>query len=300
MRKLLLISIILFFYTNSFSQELKCNISVSSSQIQGTNKQVFRTMQTALSEFMNSRRWTENVFSYDERIECNIQINLTDQISADEFAGTMQITARRPVFNSSYKTALLNFRDKDINFKYVEFQPIEFNEQSVQSNLSSLLAYYAYIIIGLDYDSYSMQGGSVYFTKAEAIVTKMQNSVEKGWKSFESRRNRYWLVENLLNNAYSPVRDCFYTYHRLGLDRMSDRLSEGRADVLEGLKSLQKAHRAKPGAFILQVFFDAKSEEIVNVFSESFIDEKTRVYNILNEVDPAHIKSYKKIIGNKR
>ena len=154
-------------------------------------------MQTAVYEFMNTRKWTEHVFSYDERIECNILINLTEQLSADEFKGTIQVQARRPVYNSSYNSVLLNFKDDDVQFKYVEYQTLEFNESTTPSNLTGLLAYYAYIILGLDYDTFSMEGGGQYFKKAETIVNKMQNSHAPGWKAFESKTNRYWLIENI-------------------------------------------------------------------------------------------------------
>jgi len=254
-------------------------------------------MQTAINEFMNSRRWTDHVYSYDERIECTFLFNITEQISADEFRGSLQVQASRPVYNSSYNTVLLNFKDDDVQFKYVEYQSIDFNETVTPTNLTGLLAFYANLILGLDYDTFAMDGGTPYFSRAEAIVNKMQNSNVPGWKAYESRDNRYWLVENILNNAYSPVRECLYRYHRLGLDRMSDHLTESRAEIAESMRLLQKAYRAKPGAFILKIFFDAKADELVHIFSESFSDEKKRVFNILNEIDPANIKKYNKIIG---
>lgn len=297
MRKLFILVLTCLLSFPSFSQELRCNIQIVSQKIQGTNKQVFRTMQTAVNEFMNSRRWTNHVYSYDERIECTFLFNLTEQISADEFKGSLQVQASRPVFNSSYNTVLLNFKDDDVQFKYVEYQSIDFNETVTPTNLTGLLAFYVNLILGLDYDTFAMDGGAPYYSKAEAIVNKMQNSNVTGWKAYESRDNRYWLIENLLNNSYSPVRECLYRYHRLGLDRMSDHLTESRAEIADSMKLLQKAYRAKPGAFILQIFFDAKADEIVNIFTESFNDEKKRVYNILSEIDPANIKKYNKIIG---
>ena len=299
MRKIIFYLLISLISLPVYSQEFKCNIQVLSQQIQGTNKQVFRTMQTAINEFMNTRRWTDHVYSYDERIECTFLFNLTEQISADEFRGTLQVQASRPVYNSSYNTVLLNFKDDDVQFKYVEYQTLEFNETATPTNLTGLLAYYAYLILGLDYDTFAMDGGTPYFAKAESIVNKMQNSNVQGWKAYESRDNRYWLIENILNNAYSPVRECLYRYHRLGLDKMSDKLTESRTEIAESLRLLQQAYRAKPGAFILKIFFDAKSDELVNIFTESFTDEKKRVYNILSEVDPANIKKYNKIIGQK-
>ncbi|PKQ63224.1 DUF4835 domain-containing protein [Labilibaculum filiforme] len=297
MRKFIVLLFAFILSTPLFSQELRCNVQIVSQQIQGTNKQVFRTLQTSVYEFMNTNRWTDHVYSYDERIECTIMINLTSQIAADEFKGSVQVQVSRPVYNSSYNSVLLNFKDDDVQFKYVEYQTIEFNEATTPSSLTALLSYYAYIILGLDYDTYSMDGGSVYFAKAEDIVNKMQNSSVKGWKAYESRKNRYWLIENILNNAYSPVRECLYRYHRLGLDNMAERLTESRAEIAESLRLLQKAYRAKPGSFILQIFFDAKADELVNIFSESFTDEKKRVYNILSEIDPANISKYNTIIG---
>jgi len=297
MRKIFVLLLVCLLSFPVFSQELRCNIQIVSQQIQGTNKQVFRTMQTAINEFMNSRRWTDHVYSYDERIECTFLFNLTEQISADEFRGSLQIQASRPVYNSSYNTVLLNFKDDDVQFKYVEYQSIDFNETITPTNLTGLLAFYANLILGLDYDTFAMDGGTPYFSRAEAIVNKMQNSNVPGWKAYESRDNRYWLIENILNNAYSPVRECLYRYHRLGLDRMSDHLTESRAEIAESMRLLQKAYRAKPGAFILKIFFDAKADELVHIFSESFSDEKKRVFNILNEIDPANIKKYNKIIG---
>jgi len=158
------------------------------------------------------------------------------------------------------------------------------------------LAFYTNIIIGLDYDSFALEGGTPYFTRAESIVNKMQNAKYPGWKSFESKSNRYWLIENILNNSYRPVRECIYRYHRLGLDRMADKLTEGRSEIAESLRLLQKAHRAKPGSFILQIFFDAKADELVKIFAESFNDEKKRAYNILSDIDPANLTKYKKIL----
>ncbi|MCT4614052.1 MAG: DUF4835 family protein [Marinifilaceae bacterium] len=301
MRKQILLILFVAFLlnSNSYSQELKCSISISSQKIQGTNKQVFDAMRKAVNEYMNTTKWTKHKFKQDEKIECNIIINLTEQVSSDEFKGNLQIQSRRPVYGSSYSSTMINFKDDDIQFKYVEYEPLLYNESTTPNSLTALLAYYAYIIIGLDYDSMSPMGGTEYFTKAEAIVQKMQNSRYKGWKSYESRRNRYWLTENLMNSAYQPVRDCYYKYHRIGLDRMADKLMDARMELGEAIKMLQKAHRAKPGSFILQFFFNAKSDEIVNIFSGANMDEKKQVYNIVSEIDPGNITKYKKIISNK-
>ena len=295
MKKIWLFIIVCFVTQPLLAQELRCNISISAQKLQGTNKTVFETMQSDLYEFMNNRKWTDHQYSMDERIECNFFINLEEQISSDEFKGSIQVQARRPVFGSSYETILLNIKDNDFRCRYVEFQPLEFNETSNRDNLTNILAFYAYVILGFSYDTFSPEGGTPYFEKAQTIVNNSQNQPVKGWKSFESERNRYWLVENVLNKAYADFRKCMYNYHRNGLDLMSQRAEEGRANIAESLRDLQKVFRKRPSTYILQMFFDSKSGELVNVFSKSFPDERTRVLAILNEIDPSNGSKYAKI-----
>ena len=292
----LFFTLIIIAQSNLFAQELRCNISISATKIQGANHTVFETMQSDLYEFMNNRKWTEEKYSMDERIECSFFINLEEQVSSDEFKGTIEVQARRPVFNSSYETTLLNIKDNDFDAKYVEYQTLEFNETSNKDNLTNILAYYAYVILGMDHDSFSPEGGSEYFQKAQSIVNNSQSAREKGWKSYESERNRYWFVENIMNKAYSGFRNCTYMYHREGLDLMADKAPEGRAAIAESLKSIQKVFRSRPSLYILQVFFNAKSDELVNIFSKSFPDEKNRVSVILNECDPSNGSKYEKIL----
>jgi hypothetical protein len=283
------------------AQELKCNISATSQQIEGTNKKIFQTLNTALYEFMNNRSWTSHSFAINERIECNILINIQEQISADEFRGTIQVQSRRPVYNSSYNSVMLNYLDQNFNFRYVEFETLEFNENTHQSNLTAVLAFYAYVILGLDYDSFSLEGGTEFFNKAEKIVNNAQNSNDRGWKPFEakSNKNRYWLIKNILDDRYSSIREFNYRYHRLGLDMMSGKPNEGRAEIAEDLLLLQKIFRNKPDPFMhyYNTVFDAKAEEFVNIFSEALPDEKSRVFQILNEIDNANSSKYKKLTG---
>ena len=296
MKRYLLIFFVLFVNLSAtFAQELRCNISISAQKIQGANRTLFETMQSDLYEFMNNRKWTDHQYSMDERIECNIFINLDEQISSDEFKGSIQVQARRPVFNASYETILLNIKDNDFHAKYVEYQTLEFNETSNKDNLTNILAYYAYIVLGMDYDSFTPEGGTEFFQKALTIVNNSQNAREKGWKAYESERNRYWLVENILNKSYAGFRNCTYQYHRQGLDLMSDKAPDGRGVIAESLKSIQKVFRSRPSLYILQVFFDAKSDELVNIFSKSFPDERARVVAILNECDPSNGSKYEKI-----
>ncbi len=282
------------------AQELKCNVQIVSQQIQGTNKQVFQTLQNAVYEFMNDRVWTNHVYTVDERIECNLMFNLNEQIGSDEFKGTLQIQSRRPVYNTNYNTVLLNYMDNDIHFKYVEFEPLEFDESRHRSNLTSLLAYYAYIILGMDYDSFSLEGGTPFFQKAENIVNNASNAREKGWKAFEStsHKNRYWLITSILDERFSPIREFIYRYHRHGLDVMDSKLMEGRAEIARSLELLREIYREKPDPFMhyLRVVLDAKSDEFVNIFSESFPEERNRVVNMLSEIDPSNTPKYQKIL----
>lgn len=278
------------------SQELNCNVQISAQRIQGSNRQVFESMQRDLYEFMNNTVWTNHIYSYAERIDCNILINLNDQLSADEFRGTLQVQLRRPAFNTTYNSTLLNFVDNNFQFRYVEFQPLEFDPSTHRSSLVSVLAYYAYVIIGFDQDSYSSEGGTEFFQMADKIVTNAQNAPEQGWKPYDgsSNRNRYWLVKNILNNEYDGIRQFLYQYHINGLDRMESRIAEARANIVESLRLIQEVYRKKPDPFmyLVQVVMESKSDELVNIFSESFPEERGRAVEILTEIDPANKEKY--------
>jgi len=284
------------------SQELNCNIQVTAQKIQGSNRQVFESMQRDIYEFMNNTVWTNHVFSYAERIDCNILINLTEQFSADEFRGTLQVQLRRPVFNTTYNSTVLNFVDNNFQFRYVEFQPLEFDPNSYRSSLVSVLAYYAYLIIGFDYDSFSTLGGTEFFQVAEKIVTNAQNAAEPGWKPYDGsrNRNRYWLVKNLLDKEYEGVRRFIHEYYINGLARMESRAAESRTGIAESLKLLQEIHRARPDPYmyLVQVVMESKSDELVNIFSEAFPEEKSRVIQILVEIDPGNKSKYEKITAS--
>jgi len=283
----------------SYSQELNCNVQVSAQQIQGSNRQVFQSMQKDVYEFMNNQVWTNNVFNYSERIDCNVLINLTDQLSADEFKGTVQIQLSRPVFNTTYNTTMLNFIDNNFQFRYVEFQPLEFDPNVHRSNLVSVLAFYVYIILGVDYDSFSPEAGTQFYQIAEKIGSNAQNAPEPGWKPYDGsrNRNRYWLVKNILNKEYSDIRKFIYEYDRNGLDLMESRLGEARTNITESLKLLQDCFRRKPDPFMyfLQIVIDAKRDELINIFGDAFPEEKSRVIQILTEIDPANKTRYEKI-----
>ena len=284
----------------AMSQELYCNVQVSAQKIQGSNREIFQSMQRDIYEFMNSMVWTDNLFSFSERIECNLLINLDEQLSSDEFRGTIQVQLSRPVFNTTYESTVLNFVDNSFQFRYVEFQPIEFNPNSHTSNLASVLGYYAYIFIGMDFDTFSPGGGTPYFQIAEKIVTNAQNAPEPGWKPYDGsrNRNRYWLVKNILDNEYSGAREFIYLYHRRGLDNMESDMALARSEIYESLRRLQDVYRSRPDPFMyyMTIILDAKADELVNVFAQAFADEKSRVIQILTEIDPANEKKYQKII----
>lgn len=301
-RRFILIGVLLVLIVSQLtlqSQELNCNVQISAQKIQGSNRQVFETMQRDIYEFMNNTVWTNHVFSYAERIDCNILINLTDQMSADEFKGTIQIQLRRPVFNTTYNSTILNFVDNNLQFRYVEFQPLEFDPNSYRSSLVSVLAYYAYMIIGFDYDSFSPEGGTQFFQVAEKIVTNAQNAPEPGWKPYDGsrNRNRYWLVKNVLDKEYEGVRRFLYDYDINGLDKMESKIADARTGIAESLRLMQEVYRRKPDPFmyLIQIIMESKADELVNIYSGAFAEEKSRVVEILTEIDPANKAKYEKI-----
>ena len=295
------LALIFFFFLSlgAFSQELRCSVQIESRSIQGTNKTVFEKLQKAVTEFLNSTNWTNEIYAQEERIECNILINVKEEISTSSFNGTIQVQARRPVFNASYTTVTMNRMDQDFQFKYVEDQPLIYNPNTFESNLVAVLAYYAYMILGIDHDSFKLYGGIPYFQKAENIVTRAQNASEKGRKSFENKKNRYWLTEKMLNEYHRPLRKAMYEYHIKGLDIMSDKTPEGRGSIFAALEGLRKVQKQDPGSVAMQLFFDAKSDELVNIFSDAFPLEKGKAATLLKEINPSNIKKYEKLISAK-
>ena len=297
--KYLLLLLLIFLSEIAQSQELNCNVQISAQKIQGSNRQVFQTMQKDVYEFMNNSVWTNHVYSFAERIDCSILITLSDQLSADEFKGTIQIQLSRPVFNTTYNTTILNFIDNNFQFRYVEFQPLEFDPNVHRSNLVSVLAYYSYIILGFDYDSFALEGGTQFFQIAEKIVSNAQNAPEAGWKPYDGSRNknRYWLVKNILSKEYEEIRKFIYEYDINGLDLLESKTGEARTSIVESLKYIQDLYRKKPDPYmyVMQIVIDSKSDELVNIFSEAFPEEKSRVIQILTEIDPSNKTKYEKI-----
>ncbi len=276
------------------SQELNCTVDVVSPQVQDAAAQaVFKNMKDAIYQFMNSTKWTSDNFTPQERIECSIFINITSENSASDFNATMQIQSRRPVYKTSFNSPQLNFQDNNIDLVYVLNQPLLFNINVYSDNITSLLAFYAYVIIATDYDTYSQDGGTPYYLKAQNIVTNAQNSGYKGWNPQDGDQTRYWLVNNLLDESYyAPLRKAAYMYHRLGLDVMYQDPVKGRNQILSALQDVQQVYNSRPANYNVQLFFNAKSAELVNIFSEATDGEKSQVVRILNAIDPTNIDKY--------
>ncbi len=282
------------------AQELKCQVKVISPTVQGSNTQVYEDLQSAVFEFMNNTRWTGDKFKLEERIECTILITITDRPQNDVFKGNIQVTSSRPVFKSDYQSKMMEVKDNNFNFRYLQNATLQFTPDQHRSNLSSVLAFYAYYIIGLDYDSYSMEGGTPYLVKAQQIVNNAQSAPESGWKAHEGSQNRYWLIDNYLHRQFKPLRLAYYTYHRTGFDKVYDDIDGGRTGITETLEALKKVHQARPGSYNLQVWFQAKSDEIVNLYKVANPQEKTRIFNTLKMMDASRLSKYQKILSNKR
>lgn len=296
-KKITFILLVSLFSSVLFAQELDCSIQVSARQIEGTDRDAFSEMREALYEFVNSTIWTNYSFKLEERIECTILLTLSERISSDQYKGKLNLVLRRPVYKTNYNSTMFNYVDKDVEITYAEGEPIIFAENTFSSNLSSLIAYYVYVFLGIDGDSFAKLGGTPYFEKAQQIVQDAQNTSEPGWKAFENMKNRYWLTENLLNPQYRPIRESIYEYHRLGLDEMYDNVENGRSNIVESLKKLQQADRAKPGSFLLRLYLEAKRDEIIKIFSEGSPSMKTEVVNIMKEIDPSNGDKYSAILN---
>lgn len=295
MRKLLTILFFLAFISAS-AQELNCQVQVVSNQVQQSDRRIFETLQKAIYEFVNTTKWTSEQYQLTERIECSMFINITERVSADEFKATIQVQSRRPIYKTSYNSTILNTNDQDFTFKYIEFQPLQFSEATMLSNLTSVLAFYSYMIIAVDNETFAPNGGEVYFQKALAIVNNAQGAIEPGWKQFESTNNRYWFIENFLNPRFKLMRDTYYKYHRQGMDVMTADMETGRQAITECLENIRKVRQDQQNAYLLRLWFNAKADELVNIYSSAFPDVKAKVVAILSETDPGNANKYKKIL----
>lgn len=300
MKQVIFISSILLLLTSSVkAQELNCQIEIDYKQVLNTaSKQIFDQMQKSIYEFMNNTKWTNDNYAPNEKIECSMLIIINKAASQEDFSGTIQITCRRPIYKSGTYTQILNIEDENFQFKFQQFTNLEFNINTFQNNLTSVLAYYAYVILATDGDSFAPLGGTQYWQKALQIVNNAQNTSETGWKSTEvGQRNRYWLAENTLQPVFKGVRDCMYDYCLNGLDHMHEGVEEARATVLKSLDKLKPVYSSRPASFVMQVFFNAKRDELINIFKGATPEEKTKVLETLMMVDPAGTTKYAKIQG---
>lgn len=279
------------------AQELNCTVTVIAPQISNVDVSRFDALEDGIREFMNGRRWTNDNFEFEERIECTLQLTVSEAIGSTVFKGSMQVQSSRPVFNSDYNTPVLLVNDGDIQFEWLDNSTILFNPGQHRDNLSSLLAYYAYMILGMDYDTFSLEGGTPHFLQAQAIVANAQNAGERGWKASQGKQNRYWLVENHLSQTFRPVRICLYNYHRKGLDVLFQDVEGGRLTIAESLIDMRSTNRIRPGSYNIQVFFLSKSDEIINIFSPAPDAERGRLLPILKQLDPGNIQSYDQNLG---
>ena len=281
------------------AQELKCNVTINSDQVEGSNKAVFNTLQQSIQEFVNNSQWTNLTFQDKERIECNMLI-VVKQVQDNMYVCEFTCQSRRPVYGTTYTTPILNFKDNNFAFTYQEFDRLDFQQHTFTSNLTALIAYYCYLIIGHDMDSFSRFGGTPYFQICENIVNaaqsaSLESTEQSGWKAFDSNRNRYALINNLMDEAFKEYRQYFYDYHRYGLDEMINNVANGRARIASGIEILDKANKARPATYVINAFLDAKSDELVNIFQEGTEDERTKVYETLVNIDPTRQSTYEQI-----
>ena len=283
------------------AQELQANVAVIANRLPSTiDHKQFQTLQTALYNFINGRQWSTETFKPEEKIVCNFLINISAASDNNTFSATLTVQAGRPIYNTSYQSPLINFQDESFTFRYVEYQNLDFNDNRVAgsepyaANLTAEIAYYAYMILGLDFDTFSLRGGDPYFQKAMNIVNNApEGSNITGWKPFDGIFNRYWLIENLTNSKYNLVHDAYYNYYRMGLDQLYDKEADGRAAILNSLNMLNTVNAENPRLMIMQFFFQGKSNELSHIFQKSPADEKARALDLLTKLDVSNVNKYK-------
>ena len=291
------ILVLLSTFTTLSAQELRVTCRVNAQKAQA-DPQVFKSLETAIEEFMNSQKWTDDVYNENERIKVNIQLTISEEMSPTSFRTELGIQAVRPVFGTDYETPILTHLDKSVNFTFEQFQPLNFIENGFRDNLTHVLSFYAYVILGLDYDTFAPYGGEPHFQKAQNVLNIFpQNfaSVFPGWTSREGNRNRYWMLESLLNPSVRPFRESMYNYHRQGLDIMDGDVETGKAVLMQVLETVSQVNKAYLNAMILQMFATTKSEEIIEIFKVSARNQKSRVYSIMSKLDAANANKYRAI-----
>ena len=284
-------------YGNSLAQELNCNDTINADQIQTSDRSVFKDMERSFAAFLNSRKWTNDLFKPYEKINCSIFINISQMPSIGSFKANAQITAARPIYDTNYETVIFNFADREFEFEYIESQPMEYNDNSYINNLTSLLAFYAYTILAVDYDSFSELGGNPYVQKMLTVVNNSQSSSHPGWIALGSNRSRFALMDNMNNAQMVDIRKNSYKYHRLALDNFDKNPDQGRDQILDVLRTVKKVWTINPTAILIVTFFDAKSNELTNIFTDANLNIKREAYDLLTSLDPKRTV-YQKIMAN--
>lgn len=286
------------FMGSAQAQELNATVKINTQKLQTADPRVFATLEQTLREFLNSQKWTEDVFDNPERINCNFILTIQEERSATSFKAELAVQSSRPIYGSDQETPLLNYLDKELTFEYEQFQPLVYSKNAYNDNLSSVLSFYVYVILGLDYDSFAQLGGERYFQTAQEIVNNVPSNVtaaNPGWRSMESNRNRFWLIENLLSPRVRPLREAIYTYHRQGLDVMPENVDNGRANIAIALEQLDKVNQAYPNAMIVQLYSNAKANEIIEIFKRGTLAQQDRVIQIMTKVDATNSAKYRAI-----
>ena len=294
MKKYILLLAVTLSIGSIHAQELNAQVLVNADLVNQTNQQIFKTLERSLNEFLNTQVWTNQDLLPQEKITCSFVFNLTNY-SNDQFEATLQVQSQRPVFDTNYDTPILNFLDRDIVFNYQEFQPLFFNQSSFESNLVSLLSFYAYVILGLDADTFTENGGAPYYEQALQVVNLAQVTSRKGWKPSDGTRNRFWLIDNLRANTFREYRQALYEYHRAGLDQLTRAPLEGKEAIMKAIQQLEPLFLRRPNAFLLQIFFDAKVEEILNLFREGPKVDFKETEAILKKIAPFFGSRWKQI-----
>lgn len=285
---------------NVTAQELNFTVQINTAQVSGTDQRLYESLKESIVTFMNQRIWTNIKFEENERIEGSMVLVVKNR-DGNSIDGELNVVLRRPVYKSNYNSPLLNIVDNDISFSYIDGQPLDFNENSFMSNLTSILAYYGYYCLGIYFDTFGQNGGDEMFTMCDQIVTQAQNAAEGGWKAFDSYKNRYWLLDSYTNPAYRTLRQFMYEYHRLGLDVMgSGKIDNGRATITKTLEYVKTAYTAKSNLYFIQILNDSKRDEWKNIYSDGPQQEKTKAINILRDIDPAHAEEYEEVLNAKK
>jgi hypothetical protein len=291
----LVVSILLFgAVCFSTAQELNCQITIDAQQVNQTNQQIFKTLERSLTDFVNKTQWTNKKFASAERLNCSMIINVS-QYNSDEFVATIQVQSSRPIYNSSFESPVFNFNDKQFRFIYQEFQPIVYNPNAFTSNLVAVVAYYVYVMLGIDADTFKLRGGSDYYAQAQQIVNLAQTSAFLGWKEADGNRTRWRLLDNMLNNTHKEYRTVMYNYHRVGMDMMADDTRAAKSTVAKSLEIFKALNNRRPNSFLLQTFFDAKAEEIKSVYSGGPKVDVVQLIETLNRIAPFHADKWEKI-----